>query len=255
MRVLVGPHKIEIVKDEPVNEREININECYFEFDERIPRDFVKDVYFTFEGKTYKMTAIIDNKCNIPHEVLERPGDIELGVVAYKIASDGKETRFNPSPTWFNTWDGSLKDKAENSKPITPSEYEQFEEKLNEGLLKIEDKIIETNEKLVEVDNALDDVDQALIETDKAIELTNNLDLDAVKEEKKTTVTITKKDKTKKIVEILDGEKGEKGDVGDFNFATFEIDISTGELIANKTENLELIDFAINKNGFLEVII
>lgn len=52
----------------------------------------------------------------------------------------------------------------------------------------------------------------------------------------------------------LKGDKGDKGDVGDFNFATFEIDLETGYLIANKTENLQLIDFEI-RNGNLEVII
>lgn len=47
--------------------------------------------------------------------------------------------------------------------------------------------------------------------------------------------------------------KGEKGEVGDFNFATFEI--QDGYLIANKTENLELIKFNLNSKGELEVII
>lgn len=52
----------------------------------------------------------------------------------------------------------------------------------------------------------------------------------------------------------LKGDKGDKGDVGDFNFATFDVDLATGYLIANKTENLQLIDFVI-RNGNLEVII
>ena len=52
----------------------------------------------------------------------------------------------------------------------------------------------------------------------------------------------------------LKGDKGDKGDVGDFNFATLDVDLATGYLIANKTENLQLIDFVI-RNGNLEVII
>lgn len=51
----------------------------------------------------------------------------------------------------------------------------------------------------------------------------------------------------------IKGEKGDKGDVGDFNFATFEIE--NGYLIANKTENLNLIKFNLNSKGELEVII
>ncbi len=41
---------------------------------------------------------------------------------------------------------------------------------------------------------------------------------------------------------------------GECNFATFEIDVSTGELIMHKTEDL-LLDFDINNNGELEVLI
>ncbi len=51
----------------------------------------------------------------------------------------------------------------------------------------------------------------------------------------------------------IKGDKGDKGDVGDFYFATFKI--QDGYLIANKTQELELIKFNLNKNGELEVII
>lgn len=46
--------------------------------------------------------------------------------------------------------------------------------------------------------------------------------------------------------------KGEKGDKGDCNFATF--DIEEGELVMYKTENM-LLDFALNDEGELEVLI
>lgn len=54
---------------------------------------------------------------------------------------------------------------------------------------------------------------------------------------------------------IPQGIQGEKGEIGDFNFATFEVDLVTGELIANKTENLELIGFDIDDDGYLNVVI
>lgn len=69
-----------------------------------------------------------------------------------------------------------------------------------------------------------------------------------------TKLGVKNSKETEYIYTDLKGEQGEKGDVGDFNFATFEIDLATGNLIANKTENLQLIDFAI-RNGNLEVII
>lgn len=47
--------------------------------------------------------------------------------------------------------------------------------------------------------------------------------------------------------------EGPQGEPGEFNFATFGIE--NGYLVANKTENLELIDFRLNDKGELEVIV
>lgn len=48
-----------------------------------------------------------------------------------------------------------------------------------------------------------------------AITETNNLNVEASKEEHTTTITITRKDGTTYDVQVLDGEKGEKGEKGD----------------------------------------
>ena len=42
MRIIVKPHKIDIVRD-IVNEKEINITKCEFEFDEEITDEYVKE--------------------------------------------------------------------------------------------------------------------------------------------------------------------------------------------------------------------
>lgn len=101
----------------------------------------------------------------------------------------------------------------------------------------------------------------------------NNLDIDVNKEGRIATVTITKKDGTQKSENVEDGaaldynwqgtslgikketeEEYEYVDlVGDCNFATFEINENM-ELVMNKTANM-LLDFEINENGELEVII
>ena len=57
------------------------------------------------------------------------------------------------------------------------------------------------------------------------------------------------KETTYQFVEL----KGPKGDKGDCNFATFEVNLDTGNLEMNKTEGL-LLDFKI-ENGNLEVLI
>lgn len=129
MKLIVNPHKIEIVK-EPVNEKEVNITKCEFEFANEITNEFTKEAYFTFKGTTYKV-IILNNECDIPNEVLTEKGQVELGVVAYKIENNEYVKRYNPSPVYFETWLGSLKEEVENSTTPTPSELEQITSLLN----------------------------------------------------------------------------------------------------------------------------
>ena len=104
---------------------------------------------------------------------------MEIGVVAFKVENGEEIVRYNPSPDYFESWVGSLKD-AENSEPITPSEMEQFEQELQNGLNQVA-----------------------------------NVDIDAKKVENVATVTITNRYGEEKRVSIYDGEKGDKGDKGD----------------------------------------
>lgn len=177
MRIIVNPHKIEIVKDEAINEKEIDISKCYFEFDEEITDDYVKEAYFTLKDDTYKQ-IIQNDECDFPSEVLEEKGDIELGVVAFLVENEEEIKRYNPSPAYFDTWKGSLKE-AENSEPITPSDKEQIEQ------------------QLLNISSQMD-----------------NIDIEASKEEHTTTITITRKDGTSYDVEVLDGEQGPQGEPG-----------------------------------------
>ena len=171
MKLIVNPHKIEILK-EPVNEREIDITKCEFEFADEITNDYVKEAYFTFKGDTYKQT-IFNNECDIPSEVLTEKGQVEIGVVAFLVQNEQEIKRYNPSPAYFNTWIGSLKDHTENSEPITPSEMEQFEQQLLNEINKLE-----------------------------------NIDVNVVKEGNKTTLSVTNRDDLTKNVEIYDGDSG-----------------------------------------------
>ena len=129
MKLIVNPHKIEILK-EPVNEKEIDITKCEFEFSDEITNNFVKDAYFTFKGETYKQ-IIQDNQCSIPYEVLGEAGQIEIGVVAYLVENEEEIKRYNPTPAYFNTWIGSLKEEYENTEPVTPTDKEQIEQMLS----------------------------------------------------------------------------------------------------------------------------
>lgn len=189
MKLIVNPHKVEIDKEEAINEKEINISLCKFEFADEITDDYVKEAYFTYNGKSYKQ-IIVNNICTFPQEVLVKEGTVELGVVAtYTDLISGDITRYNPSPVYFKTDLGSLRE-AQNSQPITPSEMEQYEQALQDGLS-------EVNAKLGDIEEALGEVD--------------NLDIDASKVDNVTTVTITDKFGDTKTVQILDGVNGTDG--------------------------------------------
>lgn len=170
MILKVHPHIIEIEKN-PVNEKEVNITKCEFIFDEEITNDFVKEAYFTLNGRSYKQ-IIENNECDIPQEVLVEKGTIEVGVSAFIIEDETILKRYNPSPVYFSTLDGSIK-QAENSQPITPSEFERFEQELQEGLNQVA-----------------------------------NVDIDAVKVGNKATVSITNRNAETKNVDIYDGDSG-----------------------------------------------
>ena len=188
MRLIVNPHEIEVEKS-PVNEKQINITKCEFEFADEITEEYVKEAYFTLNGNTYKK-IIVNNECEIPYEVLTEKGQIEIGVVAYLVEDEEEIKRYNPRSIYIQTWSGSLKANAQNSEEITPSEMEQYEQALQDGL--------------TEVNGKIDDIDAALTEV-------NNLDIDANKVGTTTTITITKKDGTSESVQILDGETGPSG--------------------------------------------
>ena len=191
MKLIVNPHTIEIQK-ELVNEKEINITKCEFEFAEEITDDLVKKALFTLNNGTTYDTVIVNNECDIPYEVLQEKGQIEIGVIAYQVEDDEYVKRFNPSPAYFSTLQGSLKE-SENAGTITPSDLEQYEQALQDGLTTVNGKIEDINTALQQVDN---------------------LDIDASKSGDTTTVTITKKNGTEKSVLIKDGDKGDTGNPG-----------------------------------------
>lgn len=176
MQINITKNKININKGHTVNEGEYNIRQCDFNFSKDYTDDLVKIAVFTKDGKSYKVT-ITEDSCMIPIEVLEKKGIITIGVYAYSvIQKNGEEIlekRFSPAPAKIFMDYGSYVKNAENSSTPTPTEMEQIEE-----------IVINVNTKM------------------------DNLDIEAEKEDKITTITITKKDGTKETHEILDGIDG-----------------------------------------------
>ena len=183
MKLIVNEHTVEIEKT-PVNEKEIDITMCQFEFAEPITPEYVKEAYFTYKDETYKQ-IIVNDECAIPYEVLQEKGTVEIGVVAYLVQGEEEIKRYNPTPAYFDTWLGSLKEDAENSQPITPSEMEQFEQALQSGLTELDDAL----------DDLQDKVDSGYFKGDKG--------------DKGDTG-----EQGPQGIQGIQGEKGEKGDTG-----------------------------------------
>ena len=177
MKVIVGEHKCTIDKT-PVNELEVNVTKVEFEFDEKIPAGYVKKAFFT-QGDISKEVLLVNDECNIPNEVLYQKGQVRLGVIAYEVQDEELIERFNPTPAYFQVWEGSLTE-ADNTEPITPTDKEQIEQALQNGLNDIAE----------------------------AVENAGKLDIDVEKVGKVATVTITKQDGTQKQEQIEDGEDG-----------------------------------------------
>ena len=107
-----------------------------------------------------------------------------------------------------------LYDDSETSKLTSTSDY-----------LNVEEEVVKIGDEVAEV--YLPVFDEMIQELDEAITKTDNLNIDAIKEDNVTTVEITYKDGETKTVEILDGETGATGN---------------GISSINKTSTSELVD-------------
>ena len=228
MNIDVTKDNVIINKDsEKAHENEYRITECEFVFDVFTDSFQVKRAIFTIlsTGEMYEVD-IINNKCDIPSEVLKHAYEtVKLGVYGYNIGeNDELLNRFSPSYAEFVVPTGSYEEGALSPEPITPSQYDLYSQALQEGLQEVDDKLDEVVEtvdgkigevdtkldevdsKLDEVDGKIQDVDTAISNTNDAIERTNNLNLDVSdKVDGDVTVTLTKKDATTKSVVISDG--------------------------------------------------
>ena len=159
-----------------VNKGEYKINPCEFTFSEEYTVNLVKKAVFD-DGKTTKEMAIINNKCDIPYEVLDSDS-FELRVYAYRVNGEELELVYSPTPAIIYLREGSYRGVTGSGEIITPTQYEQYEQALNDGL---------------------DDLEAGLQEV-------SNVDIDVSKSENTATVTITDRQGTEKSVEIFDGD-------------------------------------------------
>lgn len=220
MKIKVEKNKIEIEKKDIINKGEYKINKCYFEFSENYSDDLVKKALFTVGSKAYEM-VIINNECDIPPEVLKERTYVFLGVYAYKLKDEKLELRYSPSPDAFLVDNGSYEEGAISSEEIPPTQFEQYQQALQNSLNALKDEI----ESAKEIGNIIQ-------QQGEKVELQGNF----AKEQgifAKETVSQILKDKENGIFNGKDGRNGENG-------ATFKPIISEdGTLSWSNNKGLE----------------
>jgi hypothetical protein len=177
MNITVTKNQVSVNTDYILNDKEYNVNQCYFTFSDEYTDDLVKKAIFVQGTSTIEM-SIINNQCQIPAEVLNN-GQFELRVYAYEVDGDELLLRYSPSYTTAYVRTGSYIENAESPEVITPTQFEQYMQAMNDGLNEVA-----------------------------------NVDIDAEQTSTGGTVTITNRYGEEKTVEIKDGEKGDTGETG-----------------------------------------
>ena len=177
MNITVTKNQVSINTDYILNDKEYNVNKCYFTFSDEYTDDLVKKAIFVQGTSTIEM-SIINNQCQIPAEVLNN-GQFELRVYAYEVDGEELLLRYSPSYTTAYVRTGSYIENAESPEVITPTQFEQYMQSMNDGLNEVA-----------------------------------NVDIDAEQLDNGMSVTITNRYGENKTVYAYDGEKGEKGEIG-----------------------------------------
>jgi len=208
MRVKVSKDQVNIIdSDYMIHKGEYRVNGIEYEFEDEY-NDLTCKAIFNDGNNTVEVPITLGTSI-IPYEVLSSGASkCELRVYGYEteeVEENGETTtklklRYSPAYTEFDIRRGSYIPNASSTEEITPSQFEQYCQALEEGL---------------------QEVDSRLEEADIVIEQANNLDIDVEKTGKVATVTITDKTGTDKSVNVYDGDSG---------IVLFEID--NGHLIA-----------------------
>lgn len=126
MKLIVGINTISIDKKDILNSGEYNIHEIEFAFDEAY-NGLVKKAVFSDDLHTYQV-SIVENKCQMPYEILEKEQNINIGVYAYEVSGDDLVLRYSPKPLTTYVNKGSYKEHYDNWEEITPTDKEQIEQ-------------------------------------------------------------------------------------------------------------------------------
>ena len=161
MKITVTKDNVKIEEFDIVHEGEHRVNKCSFSFSEEYTEELVKKAIFTSQNSSVEV-AIINNECDIPGEILKARNIVLLGVYAYKVVDDKLDLRYSPSPDAFKVNSGSYIEGANESEEITPSQFEQYMQAMNDGLNKVEESIKKMDEATSSANDLVDNINQKL---------------------------------------------------------------------------------------------
>lgn len=282
---------VEVILENEHNilENQINVAKIHFEFDE-LWNKYDKYVVFMDEHDQIYKNAILGNEVIIPSALVD--GFIKFQVYG-QIINDSTILERQPSkvsgfklinslsPTGLDVeipspseWDNYIKQIEDITNKIVSDEATRVENE--ENRIKTESSRAssekdreEAETKRIKAENDRGAAEGKRIENETNRETAENSRVSSEKVREKAEAERIKAENDRKKAEDkrIENETNReqyiadlKEDVdagrfnGECNFATFNIDQESGNLEMNKTENL-LLDFALNNDGKLEVVI
>jgi len=191
MKIIVKENRELIIKNPESTQNENDVQTIYLTVPEQY-EDFDKKIAFVTEDGV-KWGIVLDNIYNLERSITK----FENVSVFVWLTKGEQDFRSAEEPLHFNK-----NHKVDGE--ITPEEQTDMERVISI----LESEITKTENLESQVDGKLEEIDTAIENINTAIQETENLDLDAEKVNKTTTVTITKKDGIEKSVSIQDGQDG-----------------------------------------------
>lgn len=163
IEIKVTKTNISLTNGYVLNQGEYQVDKCSFAFSDDY-EGLVKKAIFV-NGDTSIDMVIIDDECDIPYEILQNSTEFVLKVYGYQVENEELKVRYSPTALKIFLREGSYQGSNE---VITPTQFEQYEQALNDGLT-------EVDEKLDLVDTALDTMNTSIDNCDNATERANTI--------------------------------------------------------------------------------
>ncbi len=235
MKININERAIKIVDQEILYTGNVKTYIIDIEYENpKIFEGFACYIVFTNNNVSRKEHIGPDFKVKIPSIVLEEEGDLIVGFFAVKKADDGTLERYSSEIDVLPIEQGAYDRHASTCEDLTPTLLENYTIEME----KLYDKYI------LELSNIFKNADELNEET-------KTLKLSIEQSEKNSKLSeINSKESEKNSKEYLEQLKDIANSIP---YASFELNIDTGELYINSPEKFSNMGFELNDNGELEV--